>query len=289
MNDELKEVKEKTLKLLQDWLSKFEEAKEVAPSIQQAYELKSWESEVLDTMPDAATEIPYDHLLEKYSMEQEFWSSNLPQMPSHDKWTLSSGSALSVSSSVSTYQLVARALDLGDPETQLWAEKHTYQYMEMQRQQQRIAYVRSALKSLNPDRASEFDRAVETYRFWSTGWSERESVGIALRNVLEHFKGDLYEKAINRPREQKIKWPQMAMRLAKGGANSPESKTLIAEEETWKSLHRRLTEVAKTLDTGVATNLDMIFTEWIDHLYTVLSLVGFCSDYSPTSSSLQWI
>jgi hypothetical protein len=52
-----------------------------------------------------------------------------------------------------------------------------------------------------------------------------------------------------------------------------ECRALEGAEQTWVSLHGRLTDVAKNLQAGAATNLDFIFVEWVDHLNTVLLLI----------------
>ena len=274
MSDELKNEQDETLKIMKDWLDNLETAKLAAPIIKQAYEQKLWEAESIDTMTDAAAEIPHDDLTEKYSMEQEFWKNNLPPMPYYDDSSLPTGLAMTLASASATYQFVSRTSDLGDPTTELWAQQRIQLYMYMQKKQQRISYVSNILKKLNPDLGAEFDKAVETHELASSGWVERSSAGIALRNVLEHFKGELFERAIDRPREQKIKWSDMAMRLAKGGSAGSERQALEDTEKTWEALHRRLTDVAKNQKTGAATNLDFIFVEWVDHLNTVLLLIN---------------
>lgn len=273
MSDELKNEQDKTLKMMKDWLDNLETAKQAAPVVKQAYEQKLWEAESIDTMTDAAAEIPHDDLMKKYSMEQEFWRNNLPPMPYYDDYSLTTGLAMTIASGSATYQFVSRTSDLSDPTTELWAQQRIQQYVYMQKKQQRINYVSDTLKKLNPDLATEFDKAVETYQLASSNWVERSSAGIALRNVIEHFKGELLERAINRPKEQKINWSDMAARLAKGGNASSECQALEDAEKTWKSLHSRLTDVAKNLQAGAATNLDFIFVECVDHLNAVLLLI----------------
>jgi len=273
MSDELRETQKKNLKLMQDWLDGFETARKAAPLVWQAYEIKQWEFEALSAMPDSATDIPHAHLLEVYSTEQEFWREGLPPMPEYDEDSLAAGTAIAVSSGSATYQVVSRASYLGDPAAQSWSEKYTVQYTHMQGQQQRVDFVRRVLEKLNPDLAVEFDEAVEMYHLVSAGWGDTTSVGIALRNMLEHLKGELNERAFVHPREQKLKWPEMAARLARGGAKSIESRTLIKAEQEWRSLHQRLTAMAKNLKTGTPVLPTVVFPEWVDHFYTVLHLI----------------
>jgi len=273
MSDELREAQKRNLKLMQVWLDSLETVKTVAPLVQQAYEVKQWEFEALGAMPDSATDIPHAHLVKMYSAEQEFWKRNLPPMPNYDEASLAAGTAIAVSSGSATYRFVSRANYLGDPAAQSWSEVYTVQYMHMQGQQQRVDSVRRLLEKLNPDLAVEFDEAVQTYRIASSGWGDTTSVGIALRNVLEHLKGDLNAKAFVHPREQKLKWPEMAARLAKGGTESLESRALTKAEQEWKSLHQRLTAMAKNLKTGTPTLPNVVFPEWVDHLYIVLHLI----------------
>lgn len=66
----------------------------------------------------------------------------------------------------------------------------------------------------------------------------------------------------------------MAERLSKGDSiSSYETITLIRAEETWKSLHERLTWVFKKDQRGGTIELKRLFTELIDNFYTVLYLI----------------
>ena len=65
----------------------------------------------------------------------------------------------------------------------------------------------------------------------------------------------------------------MAARLAKGGDAGIECRNLKNEENTHKSLHDRLSRIAKNLDKITPEDLNNIFTEFVNHLFTVLNLI----------------
>lgn len=273
MSEELKKTRGETEKHVKRWLDRLETANQVAPIVRQAYELITWESKAIDSMPEAASEIPHDDLLSHAYTERDLWCKSLPTMPVHNYPSLNTSGTASLASASTIYQFAILAGDLSDPSVQAWSQTYTAEYEEIQQTQMRVGAVGKLLGRLNPDRAIEFNEAVTTYQGLDTGLSDRVGVGIKLRNVLEHYKGDLFERTINRPSEQKITWVNMAARLTVGSGDGPESQMLLHAEKQWTSLHRRLTDVAKNLRSGAATNLRTIFTEWLDHLYTVLSLI----------------
>lgn len=273
MNEELEKKQQEILKLLEEWLDRVKTASQIAPVVKRAYEQKVWQTKAIESMPEAATEISHDDFFTYVSDELDYWRTYLPSMPEYNEQHLYTGGTISLMSTSSTYQFVARTADLDDPETQAWAQTYKAEYIDMQRKQARIEAVRRMLARLGTERVNEFDDAVRTCEYASTGWSDKRSAGIALRNILEHFKGDLFEKAIKRPTEQKLKWEDMASRLARGGQGGQACRALLKAEQEWKSLHVRLTDVAKNLKAGALTDLGVIFTEWVDHLYAVLSLI----------------
>ena len=71
-----------------------------------------------------------------------------------------------------------------------------------------------------------------------------------------------------------MNWSNMSARLAINGGNGHEHMLLFNQERVHSSLLSRLAEVLKDREGGSVTNLDSIWTEILDHLYTVLGLLA---------------
>ncbi len=271
MDDELKSTNKKGLDWLRNWWESFQSAVKVASYVQKAIEQKEWETEVLSSMPEAAGEIPHENLLDLYSSENKVWFESLPQMPNY-RVNVETGVAFNTTAGSATYEFVNRANTLPDDETQAWAREHVKSYAAIQQKHQRAEDVRSILGGLNPKLAQEFEDARSGYRLGpATG--DRKGAAFAMRTVLHHLKGELQSKARNRPQEQKVSWIDMANRLGKGGPGSTECQALILKEEKWKSLSQRLTWIGKNDPKGAIFDMEAVFTDWIDLLYSFLLLI----------------
>jgi phosphotransferase system HPr-like phosphotransfer protein len=94
----------------------------------------------------------------------------------------------------------------------------------------------------------------------------------ALRNVLQHFKGQLLLRARNTPKETP-NWSIMADRLVITGVSTPEHSTLEGEGAKNSQLYDRLSRILKGNLQATSTDMDNIFIEVTDHIFTVLSLI----------------
>lgn len=262
---------EKTLDYLKQWSENFKSAQKIAPLVDKAIEQKEWEVSAFKAMPDAATEIPHDHLRALWLAENTSWAQLLPPMPFYNQTNMVTGLVVTTHASTASYEFVTRASEIAAAKR--WSNEHSRNYVKIQSSQNRIEAVREFLQRLNPERVKEFEDAENAYRAWRLGSGEKTSAGFAMRTVLEHVKGDLFDLAINKPVEQKVTWEQMAERLVIGGPSYTPYEVLLDLGKDWKSIHIRLTDVGKNLHAGLATDLNAVFVQLVDHLYGILSLI----------------
>ena len=76
-----------------------------------------------------------------------------------------------------------------------WGTRHAQEYESLQDDLGREAEVRELLCALKPELASEFTQAAGEVSKCLAGTSTQASAGIAMRNVLEHYKGELFDRA----------------------------------------------------------------------------------------------
>jgi hypothetical protein len=89
-----------------------------------------------------------------------------------------------------------------------------------------------------------------------------------MRNLLEKTKGRLLKLA-GHDRNTTLKWPDMVAALAKSEPGSPDYKSLVDEQETWKLLHKELTDYAK--GNTSCPDIRAVQLRVLTHLFTVLS------------------
>ena len=268
-----KEIAEKKLNLLGDWLERAKDVHQAVPFIQDAYDQTKWQYDVLASLPTEARDQIGDFYLGKLNDSYKYMVDNLPALPPLQMSNVASLSAVTTADSTGTFQIITRVSSFESVQTHDWAVAKASEFRELQGRQNRINSIMSQLSVLDADRAQEFEKSVEAYKRAVSSTTDLTDAAIKIRNVLEHVKGELFEKAIRRPKEQKIRWPDMAARLAKGGDAGIECRNLKNEENTHKSLHDRLSRIAKNLDKITPEDLNNIFTEFVNHLFTVLNLI----------------
>ena len=144
----------------------------------------------------------------------------------------------------------------------------------MQLAQDRPQQVRSLLSKINtPNIFKRFDSAYELYQGFRGGAVNRTAAANEMRNLLWGLKGDLWTKA-KKWHNENMSWNTMSARLAINGGQGREHMILDAQERKHTSLLARLADVLKDRESGSITDLNSIWTEVLDHLYTVLGLLA---------------
>jgi len=274
MKEQLLGNPQEIINYLKEWLSRHNEETKMVPIVQDLVNRTEWEFQTLSEMPEDAVEFFSPEFVKEYADSTDFIKESLPLPPMFQITVGSSAASISSASSSKIYNVVTRAGEVDDDSLGKWSSKCTLQYRELQEKQKRIEKVKQKLNNLNPDRIKELEQAYQEYSEAKSNEDKRISAGIAMRNVLEHFKGDLYELARNHHGEN-MTWERMAEILSIGGVGSIEHKALKNQEEEWRSLERRLSGVAKGQKLGLIADLDDIWTRLLDHLYIVLGLTGF--------------
>ena len=271
MSDELTEMAREKRKHLESWLTDYKQASQAAPLVQQAWELAKWEEDALNDTPKGMSFDPTT--VEQLRNEVSSWQSVLRPMPAYDHSEIALVNSSASSGGTAIYTQISYAgQQVQDPIVEDWSTRHTEQYETMQSRHNRRAQVRRLLGCLNPDRVEEFERAWEALEGVRGQWLSQEKAGIAMRNLLEHSKGDLWQIA-KRPHEQKFKWPIMVQRLSKTGKGTLAYRTLLSHERTHRQLHQELTQVAKNLRSVSRRDVTALMTRLQDHLFVVLSSV----------------
>ncbi len=253
-----------------NWLSQAKAIADAVPKVQQQLELASWETSALSAAPDEIITPLSGNLNSSLCQDLEIVKRALPQIPEIDLRFLSASTGSTAATAAYIYTITDQARWSVVVPISEWGSRHSNEYLALQDRLEREGEVLNLLSKLKPSLGNEFKQASNDVKKCLANNISQTSAGIAMRNVLEHFKGELFELARKHPREQKLNWTEIADQLVDHG--TPRDRFKI-QEERWNYLQQRLSRLAKGHITIDKLDLKSIFAELIDHIYIILSLV----------------
>jgi hypothetical protein len=274
MKDEIQNRKDKR-DYLATWLEKFGKAQEVVPRVQKELEKTEWEIDALSNLPDEAVEIPSGDMTILFDNDYRYLTREaLPMIPTFDVSKMSSSDAISASGTASVYEYVARIGDIATPTAFKFSNHYTVKYQEIQLAHDRPKEIRNLLAKLpNKNTAERFDRAENSYLQFKAGTGEKTSAAFENRTFIYGLSGDLFQVARKLEKEN-MTWEIMAERLSKNGKTGIEYNEVIRQKSIRSSLIERLSEVGKDREGSSVVNLHHIWTETLDHVFTILSVIN---------------
>jgi len=267
----LLELARQRLEYLKEWLNRYKQVQERVPDIQEMVERTEWEVNTIESSPEGADEFLPLIASDEYSKGNDFLLRSLPLPTSYLDIPVSSTTSITSSGTADVYSFVSGAAQIDDEIIRNWAQPRAIEYREIQENQSRYQQVLGWLNDIDSNLAQELSLAHTVYSATAADVGARVSAGIAMRNILEHTKGVLYLKAKGKS-EQKVSWSTMAKRLTRGDAEYQE---VMKQEDLWKSLHLRLTQVAKGQQTGLVDDLNDIWVKLVDHFFILSGLLNF--------------
>ena len=271
--DKAKQIVNSNADTLSSWLQKARKIREIEPYVQQAYDNILWQRDALHSVPNDAPDLNAS-VVRSFENSKHVCERYLPSIncPSSQYTNPSSFNATVIPGSSDIFRYISQVSpNFQDNEK----EKINYQiesYIELQEKQNRVATVKTMLKKLDPGLVGEFELAEREFQHFKNNSAEVIVPAGALRNVLQHFKGQIFLRARNTPKETP-NWSIMANRLVISGVPSPEHSTLEGESGTHGQLYDRLSRIFKGNLAATAKDIENIFVEVTDHFFTVLSLI----------------
>jgi hypothetical protein len=255
---------------LSKWLRRYIKAGDVVPDVQANLDMTNWEIDALNNRPTVAGEVPFVNLSDVLKQDYMFTKNAFRLMPEYNPMAVGSATSIATSGTTAVYNYVAKYADTGDPVAIDFSNKYTKRYHEIQTQQRRTDQVRNLMQMLcSENTLQRFDRATRIYLGTKSETTARTDAANAIRNTLQGLEGDLFEKARTTPKEN-MTWQKMSQRLAKG---TEECKQLIRQDKFYATLFTDLSEILKDRDRGSSTNLDNLWTQYLDFIYVVLGLL----------------
>lgn len=243
------------------------------PIIQQNLDLTDWQIRAYKNLPPESIEIPKPSRKDELESENQYLRGLYTVLNLPSEQQLYSSTSVTTSGGTIDFNYINKVRDLGTPSAVEYGNKFILEYNQLEAVQQRPQQVRAVLAKLNSTNLLErFDSANEAYLAFRSGFEKRTAAANEVRNLLLGFKGELLNLARHFSKEN-MSWNTMSTRLAINGGGGTEHVILIAQNKVHGSLLNRLALVLKGREGGSITNLDSIWTETLDHLFTVLGLI----------------
>lgn len=260
---------------LKDWLDNFKDASEMYPLVKQSFEVVNFKKEIIDTLPSDLDETYKQNLYDQAITGAEYFDKNLKPIPSSPTFDPLSGLSLCTSGATGSISIVNDIKSISDFKYNGWADAIIGKYSQIQDHQDRKNFILCELATLDPVIRDEFEISFESYSKFSGDVGTQFDFAITCRNALEHLKGRLFAKArVHLPATvQKVNWVEMSNVLAKGGVGSAEHTQLTLELGKYDTLHSDLSHVAKNMQIKHYASTEAIFSQYLDHAFTLLSLI----------------
>jgi hypothetical protein len=271
--DKAKQIVDSNADTLSGWLQKARKVREIEPYVQQAYEQTLWQRDALHLVPNDAPDLNAS-AVGSLDNSKHVYERSLPLIndPSFQHTNPSSFNATVISGSSDIFRYISQNASNLQGEEKEKLNSQIGSYIVLQDKQNRVATVKFMLEKLDQRLVDEFELAEREFQHFKNSTAEIIAPAGALRNVLQHFKGQVFLRARNTPKETP-NWTIMASRLVIIDFPSPEHSSLEKEEKTHGQLYGRLSDIFKGKLAATATDIENIFIEVTDHFFTVLSLI----------------
>jgi len=280
MINKVKKILEKKISLFDNFLDGVKNASRVVPAVQRAKESTEWSLRTLNNTPKVVSSIFDDSQLEEtQSIDFDIWDKGLPKFSVNPEFISTSGSAASgTASEVVFTRLVDFRKDSEYPPIASLVEPLIEDYMQLQAKHNKPDEIIKSLKKISIKLVNEFKQANQSYMKANSELLQANEAAIGMRNLLEHFVGELYEsarKVENRQVKKNQRWLFISRHLATGGVGSSEYKLLEQKHKNHREIHKELTNISKNWVNmnNPLSQLRVTYTKWVDHLFTSLKLI----------------
>jgi hypothetical protein len=267
--DNAKELARQKRVYLEGWLEGAKSIQKAVPNVRRQLDLAAWDENVLSEAPHELEMTISQSVVPLLEQDLETIHRVFPEPPKVDLDQVHISDVTASTTSMTIYRFAGDARSSRDSQIRMWGDRHCERYETLQGESRREDEVRSLLWNLKDAVGREFDTAASAYRMAQARTGTQANAGIAMRNVLEHYKGELMART-RHPNGQKATWEQMADRLV--GDQGVARARFLEQKPVWDELHLHLTNLAKNRVQLECGALVAIFVRFVDHLYIVLSL-----------------
>lgn len=274
MYDDLKDIVNRRADYYKDWLHKAKSISDAIPYVEAASKWAEADREVINAMPGfVGRDYGLNSLTEYYRNDFDHIQKTVNEMPGIKVAKVALNVYSSSTASAGTIIDFINNLDSSNAEIRPWFTQSVQTYKKLQFETGISQKIRLLLAKLNPELEERFNLIEKSYSISTSVMQKDVNVGISMRNLLEKYRSELWKRA-KRANEQKMDWKTICDRLSKEPQGTHGYDTLLRQEEIYRSLHEKLTHLAKYNEYQIDSRAnEALHSELLNHLFTVLSSV----------------
>jgi hypothetical protein len=274
-----KKLLEGKIDLYNNFLDGAKKISKIVPVVQEAKEKTEWTLDLLNDPSGVALKVFEDSDVEAIqSADFDVWDKNLPKITVNPEYISTSGSAASGTASEIVFTKLVNIYENSEEPVVVSLEPFIGEYAQLQAKYGNPNEIIKNLGNISVKLSNEFEQANQSYMRANNGLLQANEAAICMRNVLEHLNGELLElarKIENRQIGKNQQWLFISEKLAVGEIGSLEYRMLASKSESNKAIWQELTNLSKNLVDDPLQKLKVVYSKWIDHLFTSLKLIDF--------------
>lgn len=259
---------------LAEWIEKARTVTELLPQVQQIHETVKWQRDTLYSLIDTATELGSGMIM-GLERERTVFETYLPTIGNVDGGFtgVSSMTANAIAGASQTFIYLNNIAPTLTEDNQLVINQRIDSYVLLREKQTRLEQVRALLANLDSQLIDELGTAETEVRRYKAGACSVIVPATVIRNVLQHFKGQVLLRARHSEKDT-VNWGDMVKRLTPS-RSAADRATLEDEGKKHNLLYDKLSTILKGNSQSDVPGMENIFIQITDHFYTVLTLVEF--------------
>jgi hypothetical protein len=262
---------------LSEWLERYKQMTEIAPVVQRTLDYTTWQLRTIEARPILIGAPSLPDLSRSTELDLKNLKQGLPQPWVYNASAVASAGSLTSTGTMAILEYTQGFAELSEPSARQYAQEAKTSLERLDRSYGADAQVEKHIQTFRSDsltdRFSAVRGALDAYR---TGTGDKTAAGIAMRNLLEGVRGELWSRARTHQGEN-MTWPLMAERLASGPPDGTAYAALLLLESVVSSLIGKLSALAK--DRERATNIDPT-SLWMEVENLISAIVGHLRSFS---------
>jgi len=269
--EKLKEIITKKNKMLNSAIIAIDELNKSKPKLQEICRISDWELKAINELSEDTIEKYNDETIDFANKSYEYINEKIPQIPGIDYQVISASNAATVSGSGQIYISITEENGANQPPFSTLI----YEYQNIQKDQSREQDVSYKLHKFDGNTAVLFEKSMSDIKNCMATSQGYEKAALSMRNTLDKFKGELFEKALpssNIPKNQK--WETMAREITRTSKTELSRLTIMNEEVVYDKMYSELSVILKERKLiSSAFKFSNMSTEYIDHIFSILNSI----------------
>jgi hypothetical protein len=263
--ERLKQARDHLLK----WLDRSEAVASAAPQARKLADQLDWEVRTLENRPPEAANFSTASIDQHSEGVLRRVTTSFPMLPPVDLAAITQVNSITTSTTSATVTFVTEIGRIGTPAATAYASKALTEYRALQDTQRRPDEVRRLLERNFPSLLPRFDAARSAYEKARARHGDNTGAAIAMRNLIDGIKGELFERARRHSTENMT----IDIVIQCLFATSPTVTEVAEEFQKRSNLISDLSAIAKARETASAYELDGLWSRVLDHAVIILSAV----------------